>query len=104
MPAFKIGSSSEQLAKLCRRHHVRRLSLFGSALRLDFGPDSDIDILVEFERGHIPGLIGLGTIELELSRLWGGRKVDLNTPGSLAADFRQQVLAEAEVVFENRPG
>ncbi len=92
------------LAEYCRRHHVTRLSLFGSVLRDDFGPQSDIDLLVEFEPGHVPGLIGLGTMKLELSRLFGGRTVDLHTPGSLNAQFRRQVLAEAEVQFDSQAG
>jgi len=82
----------------CRRHHIRRLALFGSVLREDFRPDSDVDILVEFDAEHVPGLIGLAGLELELSELLG-RKVDLNTPGSFRPAVRQRILAEAVVQY-----
>jgi predicted nucleotidyltransferase len=85
----------DKVEEFCRRNHIRRLSFFGSILRDDFGPDSDIDVLVEFEPGHVPGLIRLAGMELELSQLLGGRKVDLNTPVCLSRDFRREVLAEA---------
>ena len=81
----------------CRRHHIRKLSIFGSALRPDFGPDSDVDVLVEFEEGHTPGL-AFFDMEIELSRLLG-RTVDLNTPGFLSHFFRDRVLREAEVQY-----
>ena len=81
----------------CRKHHIRRLSLFGSVLRGDFRPDSDVDVLVEFEPGHVPGL-EFFAMEDELSEILG-RKVDLNTPGFLSPRFRDQVLAEAEVQY-----
>lgn len=83
-----------ELAAFCRRHHIRRLALFGSVLRDDFGPESDVDVLVEFEPGHVPGLAFL-SMEAELSEILG-RKVDLNTPGFLSPYFRDRVLAEAE--------
>ena len=70
----------EQLVALCHRYYVRELALFGSVLRDDFRSESDIDVLVEFEPSHAPGLIRLAGIELELSDLLGGRRVDLNTP------------------------
>jgi predicted nucleotidyltransferase len=85
----------DKVEEFCRRNHIRRLSFFGSILRDDFGPDSDIDVLVEFEPGHVPGLIRLAGMELELSQLLGDRKVDLNTPMCLSRDFRREVLAEA---------
>ena len=87
----------EALAGFCRRHHIKRLAVFGSALRPDFGPDSDIDILVEFEPGHVPGLAFFG-MEAELGRILG-RKVDLNTPGFLGKRFRERVIKEAEVQY-----
>lgn len=87
----------EELAKLCRRHHIRRLALFGSVLRTDFGPESDVDVLVEFEPGHVPGL-GFFTIQEELSALVG-RKVDLNTRQGLSRYFRHDVLREAETLY-----
>jgi predicted nucleotidyltransferase len=90
----KIYIDREALAAFCRRHHVRRLALFGSVLRDDFTPSSDVDVLVEFEPGHVPGL-AFFSMETELSALLG-RKVDLNTPGFLSRYFRDRVLAEAE--------
>ena len=87
------------LADFCRRNHIRKLALFGSVLRDDFGPDSDIDVLVEFEPGHRIGLIRLARIERELSVLLGGRKVDLRTPGDLSRYFRDEVLSTAVVQY-----
>lgn len=89
--------SLEQLAALCRRHHIRRLALFGSALRDDFHESSDLDILVEFEPGHTPGL-AFFEIEQELSDLFG-RNVDLNTTGFLSPYFRDEVLDEASDLY-----
>jgi uncharacterized protein len=88
-----------QVAKFCQRHHIRKLAVFGSALHGDARPDSDLDVLVEFEAGHVPGLFRLTGMELELSALLGGRKVDLNTPLCLSRFFRDEVLAEAEPVY-----
>ena len=93
----RISISKEQIVQFCHRHHIRKLSLFGSVLRDDFRPDSDIDVLVEFEPDHIPGLMRFAGMEIELSELLGGRKVDLNTPKFLSPYFRDDVLAEAEV-------
>ena len=93
----KIDISKDELADFCRRWKVIRLSLFGSVSREDFGPDSDLDVLVEFEPGHVPGL-AFFTMERELSELLG-RKVDLNTPGWLSKHFRDQVMAEAQVYY-----
>ena len=87
-----------KLAAFCRRHHIRRLAFFGSALRPDFAPESDLDVLVEFEPGHIPGL-AFFSIEAELSELLG-RQVDLNTPAFISPHFRDEVLAEAEVQYD----
>jgi predicted nucleotidyltransferase len=95
----KIPIPREQVIEFCRRHHIRKLSLFGSVLRDDFRPDSDVDVLVEFEPDHIPGLIRFAGMELELSDILGGWKVDLNTPGFLSPYFRDEVLAEAEVEY-----
>jgi hypothetical protein len=89
----------EKIADFCRRHHIRRLAVFGSALRPDFKESSDIDILVEFEPEHIPGLFGIARMERELSSLLEGRKVDLRTPEDLSRYFRQEVLNEAEVQY-----
>lgn len=87
------------IAEFCRRHRIRKLSLFGSILRSDFRPDSDIDVLVEFEAGARVGLMRLAGIELELTELLG-RKVDLNTPGFLSRYYRDRVLAEAQVQYD----
>jgi hypothetical protein len=94
-----IDVPQHQLAKLCRRYQIRTLSLFGSVLREDFRPDSDIDVLVEFEDGHAPGLLGIARMERELSKILGGRRVDLRTPEDLSRYFRQEVLAKAEVQY-----
>jgi predicted nucleotidyltransferase len=87
------------LAALCRRRGIRRLSLFGSVLKGTARPDSDIDLLVEFEPDAVPGLLGLAAIELELSRLLGGRRVDLRTPQELSRYFREEVMRTAEVQY-----
>lgn len=87
-----------QLADFCRRNHIRSLSLFGSVLRDDFGPQSDIDVLVEFEPGHVPGL-RLIRLQDELSGLFGGRRVDLVTPKFLNRRIRDEVLRSAEVQY-----
>jgi hypothetical protein len=86
----------DALAEFCRRHHISRLALFGSVLRPDFRPDSDIDVLVEFEPGRTPGF-AFFDIEAELSQLLG-RRVDLNTPQFLSPRIRARVQAEAEVL------
>ena len=89
----------EQLAAFCCRHHIRRLSIFGSVLRDDFGPDSDVDFLVEFEPGHCPGW-EIVDIELELSILLGGRKVDLINPKYLNRHLKSRVLRSAVLQYE----
>ncbi len=91
----------EVLADFCRRQHIARLSFFGSVTRDDFGPDSDVDVLVEFEDGHVPGMITFSGMELELTRLFQ-RKVDLNTPGCFGPDNRKRVLKEAVLQFDTR--
>jgi predicted nucleotidyltransferase len=93
----RILHNQPQIAEFCRRRHIRRLAFFGSVLRDDFGPESDVDVLIEFESGHVPGLEFLA-MEEELSGILG-RKVDLNTPGFLSPYFRDRVLAEAEVQY-----
>ena len=95
----RIDIPPKKIAVFCKAHHIRRLALFGSVLRDDFRPDSDIDVLVEFETTHIPGLLGVARMERELSTLLGGRKIDLRTPEDLSRYFRQQVLASAEVQY-----
>ena len=87
-----------KIARFCRRHHIRRLSLFGSILREDFGPDSDVDMLVEFARGQVPGLLRLAGMENEISEMLG-RKVDLRTPVELSRHFRGEVLKDAQAQY-----
>lgn len=87
------------IAEFCRKNGIRKLAIFGSALREDFGPQSDLDVLVEFQPGVHAGLLRLAHLEEELSQLLG-RKVDLNTPGCLSPYFREEVLREAKVVHE----
>ncbi len=93
----RLGVSEEAIEEFCQRHHIRKLALFGSVLRDDFGPDSDIDVLVEFEPDHIPGL-AFFSMEDELSEMIG-RKVDLNTSGFLSPRFRTRVEAGALVCY-----
>lgn len=95
----RVNLPKEKIDEFCRRHHIRKLAVFGSALREDFRSESDLDVLVEFEPGHTPGLIRLAGMEIELSTLLGGRKVDMNTPLCLSPYFRDEVLAEAEPVY-----
>ena len=109
MPAQRRDSTSvsrslpielphEELVAFCRRHRIRRLALFGSVLREDFSATSDLDVLVEFEAGTRMGL-KFFTLQEELSRLLG-RRVDLNTRGFLSRYFRDEVLAEAETIYD----
>lgn len=95
-PAFDLPHA--EIRTFCQRHHIRRLSLFGSVLRDDFGPASDVDVLVEFEPDHVPGL-ALIRMQDELSALFGGRPVDLVTPRFLNHRIRARVLAEAQVIY-----
>ena len=92
-----IEIPQDKLSEFCRRNHIRRLALFGSVLRDDFGADSDVDVLVEFEAGQAPGL-EFFSMQDELSLLVG-RQVDLNTPGFLSRYFRSAVQAEAEELY-----
>ena len=89
---------TEVVEAFCRRYHIRRLALFGSALREDFRSGSDIDVLVEFESEHIPGLTFFA-MEEELAQILG-RPVDLNTPQFISSEFRDQVAQEAEVIYD----
>lgn len=93
-----IDIPREKIVEFCKRNHIRKLSLFGSVLRRDFGPDSDVDLLVEFAPDHVPGLIRLAGMEIELSEIIG-RKVDLRTPQDLSRYFRQEVLDSAVVQY-----
>lgn len=98
----EIPVDKEKIAAFCRKHQIKGLALFGSVLRPDFRPDSDVDVLVEFEPGAVPGLFGMARLERELSALLGGRKVDLRTPEDLSRYFRQSVLEEAEIQYAQR--
>jgi len=93
-----IEIPKDKIAEFCRQHHIKKLALFGSILREDFKPESDIDMLVEFEPGHGVGLITLAGLERELSQLLG-RKVDLRTPAELSRYFREEVVRTAEVQY-----
>ena len=97
--AHFIFSDSAALITVCQRHHIRRLSLFGSTLKGSNRPDSDVDLLVEFEPGATPGLIRLARIARELSELLGGREVDLRTAGDLSRYFRDEVVRTAEIQY-----
>ena len=94
----QISIPRSQLASFCRANGIVRLAIFGSVLRPDFRPDSDVDVLVEFKADRIPGLLGIAGMELELSRMFG-RTVDLRTPEDLSRYFRQTVLDEAQVQY-----
>jgi predicted nucleotidyltransferase len=97
----RVPVSKDEMAEFCRRHHIRKLALFGSVLREDFGPDSDIDVLVDFEPGYLVGFAMID-IEEELSRLFGGRKVDMVREKYLNPRLRNRVLWTAEVQFESQ--
>jgi predicted nucleotidyltransferase len=97
--AYRLPIEPAALAQICQSHHIRRLALFGSVLKGTDRPDSDIDLLVEFEPDKTPGFLGLAAIEDELSELLGGRKVDLRTPHDLSPYFRDEVMRTAEVQF-----
>lgn len=95
----RISVSPGDLASICERRYIRRLAVFGSVLRADFGPESDIDLLVEFEPGHHPGW-EIIDIEDELSRVFGGRRIDLVNPKYLHPRLRDAILADARVQYE----
>ena len=95
----RVSIPQAVIADFCQRHHIRKLSLFGSVLRDDFRPDSDIDVLVEFEPGDVPGLLRMAGLEIELGNILG-RKVDLRTPAELSRYFRQTVIDNAEPIYD----
>lgn len=95
----KVSVSKEKLVSFCRERGIQWLAVFGSALRPDFRPDSDVDVLVRFRPESTPGLLGMARIEREMSELFDKRKVDLRTPEDLSHYFRQHVLDEAEVQY-----
>jgi uncharacterized protein len=94
----RIEMPHDSIAEFCQRHRIRKLSLFGSALRDDFSPDSDVDVLIEFEEGATVGLLRLSAMEIELGEILG-RKADLRTANDLSRYFRDQVLRSAEVQY-----
>jgi len=95
----KIKLPKEKIIEFCKENFIIKLSLFGSALRDDFNDNSDIDILVEFDKDHIPGFIRLANIQRKLSDLLGGKNVDVRTPNELSPYFRDKVLEAAEVQY-----
>ncbi len=94
-----IELPENEIAEFCRKNYIIKLSIFGSALRDDFNDNSDIDILVEFDKNHIPGFIKLANIQNTLSKLLGGREVDIRTPNDLSPYIRDKVLNTAEVKY-----
>ena len=95
----RIPVETEKIALYCRRYFIRKLSLFGSVLRNDFRSDSDVDVLVEFFPGHVPGFLKIAEMERELSSLLGGRTVEIRTPGDLSRYFRDEVVESAETLY-----
>jgi hypothetical protein len=91
--------AKDKLVEFCKKNYTKKLSLFGSALHGTLGPDSDIDLLVEFEEGHTPGLFSIVRMEMELAGVLG-RKVDLRTPDDLSRYFRDEVLRNAEIQYQ----
>ncbi len=96
--ALPIEIDHDAVAAFCRRNHIRKLALFGSVLTEHFGPESDVDVLVEFASGHTPGLFSLAGMEEELSGILG-RKADLRTPEDLSRYFREEVVRGAVVQY-----
>ena len=94
-----IEIPTAQIERFCRQNHIRKLAIFGSILTDRFRPDSDVDLLVEFETDHVPGFLGLAEMELELGRMFQ-RKVDLRTPQELSRYFRDEVTGSALVQYE----
>jgi len=99
MKSLPLNVPPDKIAAFCRSHHICKLSLFGSVLREDFAPESDIDILVEFEVERTPGYLGMVRLQGELSKILGGRTVDLRTPRELSKYFRQDVICHAVVQY-----
>jgi predicted nucleotidyltransferase len=96
----RIIIPKDGITHFCTQHQIKRLALFGSVLRDDFRPDSDIDVVVEFIPGKRVGMLTMARIERELSQLFGGRTIDLRTPAELSRYFRDDVLQKAEVCYE----
>jgi predicted nucleotidyltransferase len=98
MSKIQLDIPSDRISLFCKKNHISKLSLFGSVLRADFGDDSDVDVLIEFESGHGTGYFGLARMERELSSILG-RKVDLRTPQELSRYFRDEVMSNAEIQY-----
>ena len=98
--SFEEKISKEKLADFCRRNYIRKLSIFGSLIRDQLRPESDIDVLVEFEKNHTPGLFSIVRMEMELSEIIG-RKVDLRTPENLSQYFRDEVIKNARLQYQS---
>lgn len=93
-----ISLSTEKIGAFCKKHHILTLALFGSILTSNFGPKSDVDVLVRFETTHTPNLFDLVDMESELSDIVG-RHVDLKTPNDLSPYFRNEVIASAKTIY-----
>lgn len=98
MSKIQLDIPSDRISLFCKKNHISKLSLFGSVLRADFGDDSDVDVLIEFESGHGTGYFGLARMEREISSILG-RKVDLRTPQELSRYFRDEVMSNAEIQY-----
>mgnify|MGYP001600268627 CR=1 FL=1 len=98
--SFEQKMSKDKLVEFCQKNYIKKLSIFGSALRGPLGPDSDIDLLVEFEAGHTPGLFSIVRMEMELAGVLG-RKVDLRTPDDLSRYFRDEVIRSAKLEYQS---
>lgn len=96
-PSLNLDEAT--VARFCESHHIRRLALFGSQLKGTATPESDVDLLVEFDPANMPSLFGIAAMEIELSELLGGKKVDLRTAGDLSRYFREDVVKTAEVQY-----
>lgn len=94
-----VHINQNELREFCQRNHIRKLSFFGSVLRADFAPESDVDVLVEFEEDQSPGFLGLARMERELACLLNNRRVDLRTQKDLSHHFRDEVVASAELQY-----
>lgn len=94
-----LDAPETELARLCEQYGIRRLSLYGSRLKGTARPDSDVDLLVDFEPGREPGLVGMARIEIELGRILGGRKVDLRTAEDLSRHFREEIVRTARLAY-----
>lgn len=95
-----VAVSREKISNFCRKHHIQKLALFGSVLTDKFGPDSDVDILAQFEEGQAPGLFEMVSLEEKLSAIFHGYAIDLKTPQELSRYFRSKILEEAEVIYK----